>query len=63
MYTNPAIEQKNTYKNRKKTVHKKPQSLEQTKENRLDTVAGVATDSSRGHGPLYKNMKIVSGLI
>ena len=63
LYTSPTIDQNNTSKNRKNTLHNQTIELKTNKEIRLDTAAGVATGAGRGHGPINSNLNTASTLI
>ena len=44
-------------------LHNQTTELRTNKENRLDTVVGVATGGGRGHGPINSNLNTTFGLI
>jgi hypothetical protein len=57
------MDQNNTRKNRKKTLHNQTTELRTNKENRLNTTTGVATGGGRGYGPINSNLNTAFGLI
>jgi hypothetical protein len=56
LYTSSVTDQNNTSKNRKNILYNQTTELRINKENRLDIIAGVATGSGRGHGPINSNL-------
>jgi hypothetical protein len=63
LYISSITDQNNTSKNKKKTLHNQNTELRTNKKNRLDTAAGVATGSGRGHGPINSNLNTSSGIV